>query len=475
MTVLVRDAQHSAPVSVPVAGRRLRLAVISVSLLAFGMAALGAPIRSSYYALTTGDEPHYLLTALSLAQDRSLDLSDEQADERYRPFHEIRLQPQGKVLAGGRIVAPHDPGLPALLAVPMKLGGWMAARLTLAVLAGILAGLVLWCAVRRFGASLPAATLSSAVFGASAPLAVYGSQVYPEIPAALALTIVVAVLTGRLRPAGLVGFVAGIVGLVWLGTKFIPVATVVAIIGLRKLWKGSRKTELRWVTGAFALCAVAYVAAHLAWYQGLTVYAVGAHFAETGEFSVVGVNPNFPARSVRLVGLLADAKFGLAAWQPAWLLALPAAGALHRRRPANWPLLLAPLAAGWLNATFVALTMHGWWWPGRQVVVVLPLAALAVAVWATGSGRRLALAGALGAIGIFNLAWLFAQGWQRRLTMVVDFFNTSNPIYRSIARVLPDYQAMSGSTLVLHMVWLVVCAGLLAFGAGWLKPAAKRP
>jgi NADPH-dependent 2,4-dienoyl-CoA reductase/sulfur reductase-like enzyme len=36
----------------------------------------------------------------------------------------------------------------------------------------------------------------------------------------------------------------------------------------------------------------------------------------------------------------------------------------------------------WATATWVALTMHGWWWPGRQVVVVVPCVVLAVAWWA---------------------------------------------------------------------------------------------
>ena len=34
---------------------------------------------------------------------------------------------------------------------------------------------------------------------------------------------------------------------------------------------------------------------------------------------------------------------------------------------------------GWATATWLALTMQGYWWSGRQTVVVLPLAVLAVA------------------------------------------------------------------------------------------------
>ena len=61
----------------------------------------------------------------------------------------------------------------------------------------------------------------------------------------------------------------------------------------------------------------------------------------------------------RLVRLLVDRHFGLAVWQPAALAVVPAVAALARRRPPGAVLLLGTAAAGWLTATFVALTMHG--------------------------------------------------------------------------------------------------------------------
>jgi hypothetical protein len=127
--------------------------------------------------------------------------------------------------------------------------------------------------------------------------------------------------------------------------------------------------------------------------------------------------------------------------------------------------LALPLAAGWLSATYLALTMHGWWWPGRQVVVVLPAAVLAICVWA-GSARKMWLTASLGAVGMFNLAWLFVQGRRAQLTMVVDFFDTNNPAYRGWSRLLPDYIVLSAGDWVLHAIWVAV-AFALALGAGW--------
>ena len=83
--------------------------------------------------------------------------------------------------------------------------------------------------------------------------------------------------------------------------------------------------------------------------------------------------PTTSAGRAACIGLLVDREFGLAAWAPAWLLLAPALAALGAAagRPgrSRWSV---PALAGWFVATFVALTMHGWWWPGRQVVVIAP-------------------------------------------------------------------------------------------------------
>lgn len=449
----------------PEPSKGLAAALALVFALAALAAALGAPIRSSYGARITADEPEYLLTAISLGEDRSLDISDELEGRRYREFHEVKIKPQSKVLDGGRMVSPHDPLLPVLLVPGAAAGGWLGAKLTLSLFAGLLAALMLWTAIRRFAAPVWPSALVVGVLTMSSPFAVYGSQIYPEVPAAVAVTAAIACITGPLGKRGLAIFVVSIVGLVWLGTKFIPVAAVLTLLALWRLHRAGRRRELIAVAGMFALAGVGYLVGHLRWYGSLTVYATGQYFAETGEFSVIGVTPNFATRTSRLIGLLVDRRFGLAAWQPAWLLMIPAVSWVSRKRPLGWEILALPLAAGWLCATYLALTMHGWWWPGRQVVVVLPAAVLAICIWA-GSARRLWLTAALGAVGVFNLAWLFVQGRRGQLTMVVDFFDTTNPVYRAWSRLLPDYIVLSTGDWVLHAIWVAV-AFALALGTGW--------
>jgi hypothetical protein len=438
----------------------LRRACLVVAALAFAASAAGIGVRGSRGAQTTGDEPHYLTTAISLAEDGDLDVRDELEQRLYTSFHAPTLSPQERVLGDGRMVSPHDPLLPALLAVPLALGGWAAAKLVLALLAGANAALLLWTAVARLGVPLRAAALAAGLFATSSPLAVYGSQVYPELVAALLVTAAVA---GVATPLA-------VVALPWLSVKYAAVAGVAALPGLR------RRPRLLLV---YAGAAAAFLLAHRALYGGWTPYAAGDHFAG-GELTVVGHDPDYLGRSRRLLGLLVDRTFGLAAWQPAWLLVVPALATLAASRPPWWIRVALPLAVGWLVATFVALTMHGWWWPGRQVVVVLPLAVLAIAWWAARSRRNERLLLALGSLGVATYLWFVVEAYWSGLTWVVDFYETSNPLYRVWRLVLPDFWQPGAATWPLAGAWAAALAGAAAYEytgtrRAWGSRATRAP
>jgi hypothetical protein len=260
----------------------------------------------------------------------------------------------------------------------------------MAAMAGALAAAMVWVAVVRLRLDARHATVAVACFSLSLPLTAYGTQVYPELPAALAATVAVGAILGTNTRVAAVAITA----LPWLSVKYAPVAAVLALWLLLRHPR-ARSSLLAW----FALNAVAFAGIHQLIYTGWTPYAAGDHFVG-GELTVAGTSPNFDGRARRLVALLVDRDYGLAAWQPAWLLLLPAVGAAARRRD---PLVLV-LAAGWLTATFVALTMHGFWWPGRQVVVVLPIAVLLVARWAPTWSLAIGLA-----LGV-ALWWWFVAG-----------------------------------------------------------------
>ncbi|MGH9245703.1 MAG: hypothetical protein ACRD29_15575 [Acidimicrobiales bacterium] len=452
----------------------LRRAMVLAGIGTALWCAAAAPARATFGARTTADEPQYLLTALSLWEDGSLDIADELADERWRAFHEAPLPEQTKPLDGGRRLSPHDPLLPLVLAVPMGLGGWLAAKLTLALFAGGLAATLVWVAVRRLTVPATVATGTALAFSLAAPLVVYGTQVYPEVPAAVAVTLGIAAVTGPLTRGGRWLLAASVVVLPWLAVKYAPIAGALALVALVRLWRRGDRRPVLVLAGGLALAGGAYLAFHQAVYGGWTVYAAGDHFVG-GELTVAGTDPNYLGRSERLLGLLVDRGFGLAAWAPAWLLAVPAIGALLRRRPAGWPTLVAVAGAGWLMATFVALTMHGFWWPGRQVVVVLPALVLAVAWWLAATRSRVGrlVLGVGAAAGIVTWGWLLVEVLRERLTVVIAFEATRNPIYLAWRLLLPDYRELTAAGWVRHGAWI---GGVLVLAVvGWRSAAFKVP
>ena len=442
----------------------LAAVAIGVGVLAF----VGIPARATYGARTSADEPQYLLSATSLAEDLDLDISDELRDGAYAPYHEIPLDPQTIPLdASGRQVSPHDPLLPVLLAIPMALGGWVGAKAFLAVIATLTATLAAALTINRYGVRpRTAALVITASFG-GIPLAAYGTQVYPEMPAALALLIAVAAMTagpdderGLTRVHAYVTLGA-LVAMPWLAIKYVPVAAV-AGIGLIIRTRHNRRLVSELVTLA-VLAGIGFVAAHQWIYGGWTAYASGDHFADTGEFSALGTDIDLVGRSRRITGLLVDRSFGIAAWSPVWFL-LPVAAATAVRHGSRAQRLLAALvAASWLNAGFLALTMHGWWVPGRQLVVALPLAAILLAGWIDTSGRRLVAAIALGTLGAINWIWLAVEAATDRRTLIVDFADTAAPLHRLISPVLPDGIAATATDTALLLAWtavILVSAGI---------------
>ena len=169
--------------------------------------------------------------------------------------------------------------------------------------------------------------------------------------------------------------------------------------------------------------------------------------------------------------------FGIAGWAPAWLLVVPAVVALVVARPRGWALFAAPLAAGWATATWVALTMHGFWWPGRQLVVVLPLALLVVLWWLARLRppvRLLAggLAAVLAASGVLTYGWVLRAGLAGEITWVIGFETVSAPVYQALRPLLPDYRG--SDFLALHLAWAVIICGLGLAGAWSVRGRGLR-
>ena len=78
----------------------------------------------------------------------------------------------------------------------------------------------------------------------------------------------------------------------------------------------------------------------------------------------------------------------------------------------------------------------------------------------------------LGTLGVIAFGSLLAEGLAGRLTWVVDFGSTIDPIYAGMAMVMPDYMTPTTTTWILHGLWVVVTVALL--WAGWRSASSPQ-
>jgi hypothetical protein len=265
-----------------------------------------------------------------------------------------------------------------------------------------------------------------------------------------------------------------LVALPWLSVKYVPVTAALAALVLWRLLRERRAGPAAWLALALTVAGVAYLALHQLIWGGWTVYASGDFFVPTGEFSVVGAHPDYLGRSVRLVGLMFDNDYGIAPWQLGWLLVLAALPAMLRRRPAGTAALVVPLLAGWGVATWVAVTMAGFWWPGRQLVIVLPLAVVAILWWlAEVAGPKVWVAAAvLGATGVAAFVTLLIDGYAGQITWVSGFQHVDDPQYAALRPLLPDYRTVDTGMWIRHGICIALVAALAL--AGWRSAGRPR-
>jgi hypothetical protein len=124
--------------------------------------------------------------------------------------------------------------------------------------------------------------------------------------------------------------------------------------------------------------------------------------------------------------------------------------------------------------------MHGFWWPGRQVVVVLPLGVLAVSWWLgtlAGRARRVVPTGAavLGAASVAMYVRLVVAGRAGELQWVNAPDWTGGPVLTALRAVLPDYREDGATTWILHAVWAAALVALAVAAYRGTPPAEARP
>jgi len=237
-----------------------------------------------------GDEPFHLMLMGSLAEDHDFDVSDDL---------ELEEHPQNALYAPGWPLV-HSPGL-GLLVLPGYLAAGRTGALVLLALMGGAVGALVARRARALGVGEARVRLLVLAMAATYPLATFATQIWPEVPGALAvaaLLVLAARPHGGRVPAAVVAVAAAVVK-TRLALLTFP---VLAAVWLRR----------NRVLGAALLACAAAVVAAVGWLvmgHPLGPYRRLHHLL-----------PTDPALAVRAAaGLVFDAAGGLVFTAPMWV------------------------------------------------------------------------------------------------------------------------------------------------------------
>ncbi len=352
----------------------------------------------------TGDEPHYLLAAHSLAFDGDLDLANNYARRDYLSFYgDSNLTPHTRPGPNGQAVLTHNLGLSILIAPAYRLGGLAGVEYFLAALGALLAANVYLLGYEITQHWLAAAVGWIAV-SFTPPILWYVFLVYPEMVAGLCIIVVLRHLFHPRSPAPLLPVTPlprhlvtlrhssreavisafAMAFLPWLSSRYLPIFSLLVLGAVLRAWKDRSRGRLRF---AVALGGLAGLGAYLLFSQWLYGSASpAASYAGPAALTFEGPFP-FVRFARGLVGWLVDNQRGLLITAPIYAAALWGGALLLRRRPALGLAVLLPFVAMLITVAVWGGFWIGWEHSARFLVAALPPLGAGVAyLWA--AGRR---------------------------------------------------------------------------------------
>ena len=449
-----------------VKGKELLLSAAALFVLLSAAYSLSIDIRATRGASISGDEPFYLLTTQSLLADGDFDLTNQYESRSYESFfdhpdglwHQSVPKPED-----GQLLSPHNPGLSFLVIPGFGLGGLKGAQIQLLVLGAATMALAYVLADRLTGRRILSWAVTLVV-GLTATAFVYSTEIYPEFPAALALVLALLVVTRQKTLGAADGLLLALLSTVlcWLGIKYALLAALVAGYFLLKADPAGRAALL-----ASGVASAAFFAwFHLELFGGLTPYRVSVTYAQWNSAEILGGHIEWGERYYRVWGLFIDRRFGIGRWAPLLLAGVPGLALLAFGRPPS-RLMLCLIAGQIMIATFVAITMMGWWFPGRTLLTVLPLFVVPIVLVLS----RLPLwgritVGLLGGLTLATTAGLAQAGRTGEITIAVDPFDMGFPPFQGLAGLFPLYTWWTAETWWLTYFWLAL-AGLVTGAIVW--------
>jgi len=269
LTVTTARAKGAALLAASAPHAGLLLCAMSV-LLAAGVY-FGNPDR---VMAVSGDEPHYLIMADSIVQDRTFNLRSAYA--RNNTTHHIfpaRLSAHARIVRR-RWIPYHGPGLPLIVALPFYAGGIMGAKLALCALSGSLALALYFFFSSRL--STDVAMWLGVGFIACLPFVFGATQIYPDfvgglLATALAVWLVHSSERQRRPPEwALFWLAAGVFP--WLNTKYFGSTVILTLWATGIQWQrrreGTRASRTEMATSGFVLIGILGLAAFHYWGVG---------------------------------------------------------------------------------------------------------------------------------------------------------------------------------------------------------------
>ncbi len=339
----------------------------------------------------TGDAPHYVMMAHSLAHDRDLDLANNYAQGHWRAFYDRQdFGPQVPAQSDGRVVAEHKPGISVLLAPAyyfLRMPGALAA---LACLAGLIGGLIFLVGLSiRFDRAQ--ALWGFILFSFCAPWWTHSQIVMAELPGGVCLLLILAAWRGVL-PRVWVSIACVI--LPWLSVRYIPLVAFLALFEAN----ARRREGWRAMAGPLLLTGLSLALGFLfnAWLFG-GASPVKAYEQQNMGWSAL-VKPWMIPRYVS--GLMLDQENGWLPTTPVFILGFFGLKSLWQRdRTFFWQTALPAIVY------LIPVASFPWWGsamaPNRYLICLTPFFAL----WTTEAWR------AWGARISFKLLAALSFGW----------------------------------------------------------------
>jgi hypothetical protein len=470
MTVATRPREEAAAVARPAprrwgdAGRLLLIAALCVAIYA---AFIPQIIR--YLSPLTGDEPFYVMTALSLYNDHDLDEINNYRERDFDTFYPTdplpadwqgwpsfprTLPPHQAHSERAGLYSKHGLGVAVLIMLPWVWQGRAAAMLFLNVVAALVAVNMVLLA-RRYGVGWLAAVALMVPLAFSNPLMSYAYLIFPETFAALA--IIYAFRRSREpenNAAQWLGIGLALATLPWLHARFVP-----PLIGLIALLFPGWWRERSWGRRLAGLLPPALSAVGL-----FSYYLIIYHRPYPSAEDHAGFN--WPREIVNAAfGLFLDEQWGLLIYAPLYLLAGVGLIALWQRRREEARALLAVILPYLAMIAFYRVWWGEWGPPARYLAPIAPLAIAPIAYLARTLRRPVAIPG----IALFALpGFAMMAGFLKFPQLMYNQPNGHSALFTSWAahfdrvwpKVIPSFQFYALSPVLTRAVWSLGLIGV---------------